>query len=89
LVGSNFSNSTGLSGSGNIGTSGIPKAKKKTNTSQLSGDAIQSNRPLMANAGLHSQRGTSYQKKYHADQLRKQSPQDHSAVKKFDFTQYD
>lgn len=88
-MGSNLSNSTGLSGSGNVGTSaGIPKAKKKNNISQLSSDASKYSKSLMANAALLSNRGsTSQLKKHHlaGEQSHRDSPQEHSAVKQFDF----
>lgn len=93
-VGSNVSNSTGLSGSATLGQagSGIPKAKKKTNTSQLSGDAAhKNNKSLMGNSGLNSHRGSSskQQKTQVKDQAQRDSPRDHSSIKKFDFTNYD
>lgn len=97
-IGSNVSNSTGLSGSATLNqvSSGIPKAKKKNNTSQLSGDAAnKNNKSLMANSGLNSHRGSSskQQKTLAKDQMQRDSPREnsreHSSIKKFDFMNYD
>lgn len=93
-VGSNVSNSTGLSGSATLNqvSSGIPKAKKKNNTSQLSGDAAnKNNKSLMVNSGLNSHRGSSFkqQKTLAKEQVQRDSPREHSSIKKFDFMNYE
>lgn len=89
-MGSNVSNSTGLSGSATLNqvSSGIPKAKKQNN-SQLSGDAqIKNNKVL---SGIHSHRGSSskQQQTLVKEAAQRDSPQDHSSIKKFDFMNYE
>ena len=54
--GSALSNSTGLSGSGGIANTGIPKGKK--NTSQLSGEALKNSKFVTINHGPNSHRAS-------------------------------